>query len=69
MEIAFSNSFKQAFAKRIKNKPSEAIFWNKLESFIHDPLNSNLKTHKLSGKLKGSWSFSIEYNLRIVFIS
>ncbi|MFQ5632984.1 MAG: type II toxin-antitoxin system YafQ family toxin [bacterium] len=26
-----------------------------------------MRTHKLSGKLKGLWSFSIEYDLRIVF--
>ena len=30
-------------------------------------LIKNEKTHKLSGKLKGLWSFSIEYDLRVVF--
>jgi mRNA-degrading endonuclease YafQ of YafQ-DinJ toxin-antitoxin module len=38
-----------------------------LELFIYDPFDSKLKTHKLSGKLKRLWSFSIEYDLRVVF--
>jgi mRNA-degrading endonuclease YafQ of YafQ-DinJ toxin-antitoxin module len=37
-----------------------------LELFINDPYDSRLKTHKLSGKLNGLWSFSIEYDLRVV---
>lgn len=38
-----------------------------MELFIYDPFDSKLKTHKLSGKLKRLWSFSIEYDLRVVF--
>jgi mRNA-degrading endonuclease YafQ of YafQ-DinJ toxin-antitoxin module len=38
-----------------------------LELFINDPFDAKLKTHKLSGKLKNLWSFSIGYDLRIVF--
>ena len=30
----------------------------------HDPL---LKTHKLHGRLKGYWSFSVNYKYRIIF--
>jgi len=26
-----------------------------------------LKTHKLSGKLKGLWAFVVEYDCRVVF--
>jgi len=26
-----------------------------------------LKTHKLSGELRNLWSFSLEYDLRVVF--
>jgi hypothetical protein len=32
-----------------------------------DPFDLKLRTHKLSGKLKGLWSFSLDYNLRVVF--
>ncbi len=30
-------------------------------------IESSLKTHKLSGRLQELWSFSVEYDLRIVF--
>jgi len=67
MEVSFSDSFKKAFRKRVKSTEIENEFWNRLELFINDPFDSKLKTHKLSGKLKGLWSFSIEYDLRVVF--
>jgi len=38
-----------------------------VEQFIENPFNNTLRTHKLSGKLKGAWSFSVSYDLRIVF--
>jgi addiction module RelE/StbE family toxin len=67
MEVSFSDSFKKAFKKRVKSSEIEMEFWNRLELFIADPFNSKLKTHKLSGKLKDLWSFSIDHNLRVVF--
>ena len=68
IEIAFSTSFKRAFKKKIADNPSrEARFWEKVEAFKNNPFDSQLRTHKLSGKLKDLWSFSIEYDLRVVF--
>lgn len=67
MEVSFSTSFKKSFSKRIKGTVSEPEFWNRLETFTTEPFNTKLKTHKLSGKLKGLWGFSIERNLRVVF--
>ena len=67
MEISFSSSFKKTFKKRIKGSAFEEIFWKKVELFIDDPHNLQLKTHKLSGKLKDLWSFSVEYDIRVVF--
>jgi len=67
MEVSFSDSFKKVFQKRIKSTEIEEEFWIRLELFINDPFDAKLKTHKLSGKLKDLWSFSIEYDLRIVF--
>lgn len=67
-EIAFSSSFKRAYKKRVAgNKKIEARFWERLESFKNDPFDGMLRTHKLSGKLKDLWSFSIEYDLRVIF--
>ena len=67
MEVSFSDSFKKVFKKRVKSTEVEAAFWISLELFINDPFDARLKTHKLSGKLKDLWSFSIEYDLRVVF--
>jgi addiction module RelE/StbE family toxin len=67
MEVSFSNSFKKVFKKRVKSTVIETEFWNKLELFVKNPFDSRLKTHKLSGNLKDLWSFSIEYDLRVVF--
>ncbi|MFE1744757.1 type II toxin-antitoxin system YafQ family toxin [Coleofasciculus sp. H7-2] len=68
MEISFSSSFRRAFKKRIKeNLDLEAKFWQKVEQFTIAPFEQSLKTHKLSGKLKGLWSFSVEYDERVLF--
>ena len=52
MEVSFSSSFKKTFKKKIKSTELEADFWLKLELFINDPFNIQLKTHKLSENLK-----------------
>lgn len=68
VEISFSSSFRRAFKKRIKgNLDLEARFWQKVEQFTIGPFDQSLKTHKLSGKLKELWSFSVEYDERVLF--
>ncbi len=68
IEISFSSSFKSAYNKRVKGrKELEATFWEKVELFTHNPFDRNLRTHKLSGRLKDLWSFSVEYDVRVVF--
>ncbi len=68
IKITFSSSFKRAFKRRIAgNKEREEVFRTKLESFKNNPFEPGLKNHKLSGKLKDYWSFSVEYDLRIIF--
>ena len=68
MEVSFSSSFKRAFKKRIKgNVDLEARFWQKLEQFTIEPFDPNLKTHKLSGKLNDFWSFTVDYDERVLF--
>lgn len=68
IKIAFSQSFKRSYKRRIAGDAErEAGFRAKLESFAQNPFETGLKTHKLSGKLKDYWSFSLEYDLRIVF--
>jgi mRNA-degrading endonuclease YafQ of YafQ-DinJ toxin-antitoxin module len=68
VQISFSSSFKRAFKKRIKdNVELEARFWQKLEQFTDQPFNPSLKTHRLSGKHKDLWSFSVDYDSRVLF--
>ena len=67
MEVSFSDSFKKVFSKRVKSTELEPEFWIRLDMFINNPFEAKLKTHKLSGKLKELWSFSIDQNLRVVF--
>lgn len=68
MEVSFSSTFKRAFKKRIQgNADLEPRFWQKLEQFTVDPFAPSLRTHKLSGKLKEFWSFSVDYDERVLF--
>ena len=68
IEVAFSTSFLKAYKKRIsKNSDLVALFKSKLEIFIQNPYSTELRTHKLSGKMELLMSFSIKYDLRILF--
>lgn len=68
MEVSFSEQFKKAYQKRIKNSSIvEVAFRQALELFVVNPFDTKLKTHKLSGKLNGLLSFSVTYNIRVVF--
>lgn len=57
------------FKKSINNYPqkerSQVI--KKISLFLANPYSSSLKTHKLSGKLNGYWSFSVTHSTRILF--
>jgi addiction module RelE/StbE family toxin len=43
------------------------VFWNKMKIFSSNPLNPKLRTHKLTGNLKGLWAFSVTYDCRVIF--
>jgi mRNA-degrading endonuclease YafQ of YafQ-DinJ toxin-antitoxin module len=38
-----------------------------IENFIAHPFDRSLRTHRLSGKLRDYWSFTVEYDLRVIF--
>ena len=50
-----------------KNPGAEEDLRVTLELLAEDAFDSTLKTHKLKGKLAGSWACSGGYDLRIVF--
>lgn len=67
-QVAFSTSFKRAFKKRIEGrKDVETKFWRRVEIFTGNPYDPRLRTHKLSGELRDLWSFTVEYDVRVVF--
>ena len=67
-EIGFSKPFRKAFKRKVRNNPSlENRFWERVAIFKDDPFDPRLKTHKLSGPMKDSSSFSIEHDVRVVF--
>ncbi len=68
MKVAFSSSFKRAYKKRLRSDVERQFkFIECLMLFLQDPYHSKLRTHKLTGSLSELWSFSIEYDLRVVF--
>jgi mRNA-degrading endonuclease YafQ of YafQ-DinJ toxin-antitoxin module len=68
IKVAFSSSFKRSFKLKIApNAERLERFWRAVEIFRTDPYHPSLKIHKLSGKLKHVLSFSVEYDLRVIF--
>lgn len=61
---AFTRSYKRWIRKRLdlNNDIAEA-----LKLLVVNPFAPQLETHKLKGKLSGSWACSAGYDLRIVF--
>ena len=57
------------FEKQLNKLPNniQDLICEKEVLFCKDPFNPKLKTHKLKGKMDGFWSFSINYDYRIIF--
>ncbi len=65
VDIEYSSGFKRAYGKLdniIKKKVERRV-----SIFLQDPFDRRLDTHKLHGKLKNFWAFSIDDKYRIVF--
>lgn len=65
--LIWSNTFVRALRRVTRNNPEvhrevEAT----LELMVQDPFSAQLKTHKLKGKLKGSWACSVTHDLCII---
>ncbi|OGJ47520.1 hypothetical protein A2344_03335 [Candidatus Peregrinibacteria bacterium RIFOXYB12_FULL_41_12] len=63
-------SYKPNFVRSYKKLPSslQQEVKEKIGLFTENPSHIFLKTHKLKGKLKGLYSFSVNYQYRIVFL-
>lgn len=65
MKILYKPSFIKDYNKLPHDLQAEVK--EKIQLFLNKENHLRLKVHKLSGKLKGSYSFSVNYSHRIVF--
>ncbi len=66
--IIWSNTFVRAFKRVSKRYPTlKHDIEDGLKLLAQNPFFPSLETHKLKGKLNGSWACSVKYDLRIVF--
>lgn len=65
MKIIYSSKFAKEY-KKLPLKIKKAAEKKEI-IFRKDPFELSLKTHKLTGKLKEYYSFSIDYQYRIIF--
>ena len=57
------------FGKNFKSLPSriQNLALKKDKIFRENPFHLSLESHKLSGKLEGTWAYSINKNFRVHF--
>jgi addiction module RelE/StbE family toxin len=68
IELIWDSKFKKSYKKKISfNLELKEKFRDSIIEFSNNPFSSNLRTHKLKGKLEGLWAFSISYDVRIIF--
>jgi len=65
IKIHYAPSFLKQL-KKLEPALQEEVF-EKVKLFEENPKNTQLKTHKLKGRLSDCSSFSINYKYRIVF--
>ncbi|MDO9326041.1 MAG: type II toxin-antitoxin system mRNA interferase toxin, RelE/StbE family [Methanoregula sp.] len=68
VELIWEERFKKTYRKWSNQHPELKVqFAKKIVQFEEDPFHPSLKTHTLSGVLKGLWSFRITYEHHLVF--
>ncbi len=65
MEVCFKPTFVRQFKILEEDLQEEVI--EKIELFKNLKKHEQLKVHKLKGRLKDRYSFSVNYKIRIVF--
>ena len=63
--ILYSSRFERALAAL--GGEYKEIIAQREEIFKEDCFDPRLKTHKLKGKWRGNWSFSLTYSHRVLF--
>jgi mRNA interferase YafQ len=68
ISLIWGSSFKRAYKRVTATNPDlKQKIAQALEPFADNPFHPSLRTHKLSGKLKGLWAFVVAYDCRVVF--
>ncbi len=66
--LIWGKTFVRTFKRIVEKHPNlNRDIEETLKILVKDPFAPQLETHKLKGKLLGSWACSVGYNLRIVF--
>ena len=65
MQIFYSPEFVRKYKKL--PKPLKDLAKEREKIFRADPFDVSLKTHKLHGRFREFWAFSVDYNCRITF--
>ncbi|MCK4469262.1 MAG: type II toxin-antitoxin system mRNA interferase toxin, RelE/StbE family [Desulfobacterales bacterium] len=66
--VIWSNAFTRSFKRWMRKRPDlDNDIAEALRLLVANPFAPRLETHKLKGKLSGSWACSAGYDLRIVF--
>jgi len=65
MQIFYSPEFVRKYKKL--PGPLKDLAKEKEKIFRVDPFDASLKIHKLRGRFRKFWAFSVNYNCRIIF--
>ena len=66
--LIWGNTFVRALKRTVRRHPTlRQEIADTLQLLQENPFAPQLATHKLRGKLAGSWACSVGYDLRIVF--
>lgn len=65
MEVSFAPSFLRSLRSLPKALKDEII--EKVDLLAGEQSDQRLKVHKLGGRLRGCYSFSVNYQIRILF--
>jgi addiction module RelE/StbE family toxin len=67
-DLIWSNTFLRAMKRQLRKRPEIAEDLKRtLDLLAQDPFLPRLETHKLKGKLSGSWACSVQHDLRVLF--
>jgi toxin HigB-1 len=68
IKFIWDQGFERSYRQRIRTQPAiKAEFFDALDLFAEDPFHPALRTHPLTGPLKGLWAFSCTVDIRVLF--